>query len=343
MTELLKRLPPKNKTLKYSTLLNKVKKLRNDGKIEKPTIGVKQSYDKLREQYNDYVDAYNISILPKIKEEQKIKRVNKAKYRKELRTVMDTSDVEYKEKQQKTRVIFKEGAMKKNIRLYEMHNIDNVTVGSYNKILEFYSILKNSEFPIRISIEFIAIMVKPNPRREFELPKTTQHSDILNVNQIMDELHTQINSIKSMLDKIDSAKFKKFLELRLQINKYRPTKARGFLELPDFLQKKKALFNPKNDDDYCFWYCLMCKLHWNDDTFDRVHVNRMTTFKQYNDYPELKRTIKLNEMEKIEKIINMNIFVFIANDNKIHYIMKSTRPDLDLFLIKNGNDNHFVF
>ena len=35
MTELLKRLPPKNKTLKYSTLLNKVKKLRNDGKIEK--------------------------------------------------------------------------------------------------------------------------------------------------------------------------------------------------------------------------------------------------------------------------------------------------------------------
>ena len=317
-------------------------------KSKKPTIGVKQSYDKLREQYNDYVDAYNISILPKIKEERKITRVNKALLRKELKNTMNTSEVDYKEKQPKTRVIFKESAMRRNIRLYEMQNIDNVTVGSYNKILEFYSILKNSEFPIRISFEYIAIMERQNPRQMFEYPKTTPHSDILNKGEIMNVLHEQIERIKLSLETIQSIRFKKFLELRIQINKYRPSKVRGFLELPDFLQKKKALFNPKNDDDYCFWYCLICKLHWNDDTFDRVHVNRMTTFKQYNDFPELKRTIKLNEMEKIEEIINMNIFVFIANDGKIHphHITKhfdSSRPDLDLLLIKNGNDNHFVF
>ena len=72
-------------------------------------------------------------------------------------------------------------------------------------------------------------------------------------------------SVKQILLKIQNLeastsnlRFKKILTITINYDKYDPTRAGRYIELPEWNQLKKACINIKNKDKRCFKYCRNC-------------------------------------------------------------------------------------
>ena len=65
--------------------------------------------------------------------------------------------------------------------------------------------------------------------------------------------------------------------IHIMCNKYNPIRAGKYIELPEWIKKKKACINIKNQDDKCFKYsieCGYCKI------CDKAHPEKMFHYKK---------------------------------------------------------------
>ena len=53
-------------------------------------------------------------------------------------------------------------------------------------------------------------------------------------------------------------KIRNISNIHIMYNKYNPTRAGKYIELPEWIKKKKACVNMKNQDDKCFQYSIEC-------------------------------------------------------------------------------------
>ena len=53
----------------------------------------------------------------------------------------------------------------------------------------------------------------------------------------------------------------KVKEIHMMFNKYNPTRAGKYINLPKWISLKKACINIKNKDDKCFKYAIQCGSH----------------------------------------------------------------------------------
>ena len=60
-------------------------------------------------------------------------------------------------------------------------------------------------------------------------------------------------------------------------NKYNPTRAGKYIELPEWIQKKKACININNQDDKCFKYSIECGYC---NIYDKSHPEKMFHYKK---------------------------------------------------------------
>ena len=55
--------------------------------------------------------------------------------------------------------------------------------------------------------------------------------------------------------------FKEVLKLEVNTFEFNPTKGSSYLDLPDWIKNKKAIFNIKNKDEKCFLWCILRYLY----------------------------------------------------------------------------------
>ena len=51
-------------------------------------------------------------------------------------------------------------------------------------------------------------------------------------------------------------RFRAVLKLDIDTVEYKPLKGNSYIPLPEYLANKKAIINPKNNDDECFKWCI---------------------------------------------------------------------------------------
>ena len=61
------------------------------------------------------------------------------------------------------------------------------------------------------------------------------------------------------------------LNLCININKLNPMRGNSHIELPEFIKRKKACVNVKNNDDQCFKWTILSALHPATHHVDRLH------------------------------------------------------------------------
>ena len=79
-----------------------------------------------------------------------------------------------------------------------------------------------------------------------------------------------------------NSRFKFDEVLFLNINYYwlNFTKSRSYLPLPDWIEKKKAIINPQNNDKECFKWAVIAALEW---TEINSHPERISNLKKFAD------------------------------------------------------------
>ena len=147
-------------------------------------------------------------------------------------------------------------------------------------------------------------------------------------------------------------KIKKIRKIIIHFDKYDPTRAGHYLELPKVIASKKACINIKNDDDYCFKYCVYCRFH---EIYKKDHPQRMyhytksannDTFIKWNGVGFPASNEDIDTFETInDNTISVNVYTHDDNDKiRPDRITKIAKPfcHVNLLRLEQNNKSHYV-
>ena len=103
-----------------------------------------------------------------------------------------------------------------------------------------------------------------NQRVEMIPTFTSAPMRLINQADINEELDGSIQHLLSRIEEFQAYGsgwiFEEIVQADIHIGKYQPLPASQFMKLPRQLRNKKAIINIKNDDEYCFMWCILAHL-----------------------------------------------------------------------------------
>ena len=137
--------------------------------------------------------------------------------------------------------------------------------------------------------------------------------------------------------------------LELHFVKYEPLKGGTWMPLPKEIEKKKAVVNPKNEDDFCFKYCLSLAYEMPKKRAERITKRVIRNTKRFK-WDGLEFPLQVKDISKFEKLtpgISVNVFGYEKpNIGEAEIfplrISKVDGVPVDLFLIADtGGMQHY--
>ncbi len=115
--------------------------------------------------------------------------------------------------------------------------------------------------------------------------------------------------------------------VNVNISKYETLRGGSYIELDEFLKNKKCCINIQNEDDKCLMYCVLYHIHQDK---IKIHPERVAKYKLYLnqfDFSKIKFPASLNEVIKVETLIDYGINVFYYDNEIIYPILNTQRRD----------------
>ena len=182
---------------------------------------------------------------------------------------------------QKARVTEETSAFKSYANSYSISNISTLFKGTRGlthlkyqepRLREFLE--KNNNMKIRIDTDVAFTHLELEEQAVFKIPSriyTINNSEELK--KAVDNMASDIEILigNSQLNR-SGYKINHIEKIRIHYDKYNPTRAGKYIELPKWIATKKACINIKNDDDYCFKYCVQSRFY---EIMKKDHPDRM--------------------------------------------------------------------
>ena len=91
--------------------------------------------------------------------------------------------------------------------------------------------------------------------------------------------------------------------MHLDINFHRLTLTRGssYSKLPEWIARKKAVINPKNEDEECFKWAVTAALHNQEIDKDPQRISKLEPYVDRYNWNGLKFPLTINQIDKFEK------------------------------------------
>ena len=132
----------------------------------------------------------------------------------------------------------------------------------------------------------------------------------------------------------------RIVDVILEIYKVNVTQASSYIELPEKYKNKKPNINTKNDNQLCFFWCILAFLYPVED-----HKNRTSNCSKHMNKLNLKGlevTMKVKDIPKFENLNNLNVNnLELTNSVRssaltpILITKKHLQPQIDLLLFEN--------
>ena len=222
------------------------------------------------------------------------------------------------------------------------------------RLLEF--LRKNRSMKLNIRTE--ALFEKPeyddggneigSQELVYALPST--RFNISNEDELTHALEDSVKQILLQMQKLEAStsnvRFKKILSMTIHYDKYDPTRAGRYIELPEWIKLKKACINIKNKDQKCFKYCIQSVVY---DKISKHHPEEMFHYNNLKDdilnwdgvnFPAGNRDI--DRFEENNKIVSINVFEpdDCLNDNKIILHRGHAKCEIDLLKAYDEDNNY---
>ena len=189
----------------------------------------------------------------------------------------------------------------------------------------------------------------------YALPST--RFNISNEDELTQALEDSVKQILLQIQNLEASasnlRFKKILTITIHYDKYDPTRAGRYIELPEWIKLKKACINIKNRDQKCFKYCIQSVVY---DKISKHHPEEMFHYNKLKDdilnwdgvhFPTGNRDI--DRFEENNKSVSINVFEpdDCLNDNTIilHRGTKNRNAKYEIDLLKiydEDNSYHYV-
>ena len=141
----------------------------------------------------------------------------------------------------------------------------------------------------------------------------------------------------------------KINNIHIMYNKYSPTRAGKYIELPEWIQQKEACINIKNQDDKCFKYSIECGYC---NICDEAHPKKMFHYKKtqrdlvFDGMSFPANNSDIDTCEETNKSISTNVYEMDDNEQiVISRKLKNTDASchFDLLIVDDEDCSHYVY
>ena len=138
--------------------------------------------------------------------------------------------------------------------------------------------------------------------------------------------------------------FDEVLFLDVNFHRLNLTKCSSYLPLPDWIEKKKAIINPQNDDEECFKWAVITALKWADSKFHSEHVSNLRKFVDNYDWSGLEFPVSIKDIGVFETKNNVSVNVLAVEGRDIYIHRKGLQMgrEINLLLISEGGIQHYT-
>ena len=191
------------------------------------------------------------------------------------------------------------------------------------------------------------------PRFKYQLSYLSKYSKIINGEEevfkrwIKSDLiynHTQQDTHNTLIQKLDDEQLEgsgfviqEIEEVILEIYKVNDIQASSFIELPPKYKNSQSIINIKNNDQYCFLWCILAYLYPVEDN-KNITSSYSKHFDKFN-LEGLEFPMKVKDIPKFENLnIGLCINVFELTGTvltPIHVNKNYLQPQIDLLLYQN--------
>merc|ERR1711936_437835 len=135
-------------------------------------------------------------------------------------------------------------------------------------------------------------------------------------------------------------------EFILKICKYTPITGSSYIESPKKIENTHSVVNIQNEDDKCFLYSVLAKLHPVE-----KNTERLTNYEPFLDEVKtdgISMPMRLQQIPKFEKMNNLTINVYMSNKSGSDiwpvYISKRRGDEpINLLLLSDDEKSHYTY
>ena len=263
----------------------------------------------------------------------------------------------------KAKVTNETSAFKKYANSYSISNISPLLKGTKGlthlkyqepRLREFLD--KNNNMKIRIDTDVAFTHLEMEEQAVFKM--TSRIYTINNPEELKKAVDNMASDIEilignSQLNK-SGYKINHIEKITIHYDKYNPTRAGKYIELPKWIATKKACINIKNDDDYCFKYCVQSRFY---EIMKKDHPDRMYHYNKLKENDNLIKWVGIEfpasneDIDTFEEIndraISVNVYAIDPNGTNsivVNRVTKIKNPSchVNLLLLEEDNNNHYV-
>ena len=177
--------------------------------------------------------------------------------------------------------------------------------------------------------------------------------EVLNTNDVMDVMSSMADDIEKQIESSQLGKsnivIEKINKITIHYDKYNPTRAGSYIELPKWVSSKKACINIKNEDNKCFKYCIQCSVF---KIYEKDNPERMRHYNKLNDtiinWECMKYPCSRKDMDRFEELnsglISINVFKLFNETIITDRItkVKNAKHHTNLLMIEEEDNRHYV-
>ena len=138
--------------------------------------------------------------------------------------------------------------------------------------------------------------------------------------------------------------FDKILQTDISCHRLMLTRGSSYIKLPDWLAKKKAIFNPKNLDEKCFKWAVIAGLKWEEIVRDHQRVSKLRKYENEFDWSGITYPVSTKYITKFETRNEIGVNVLALN-GKTPYICRKAgnyERKVNLMILEEGEKKHYV-
>ena len=139
-------------------------------------------------------------------------------------------------------------------------------------------------------------------------------------------------------------RFDEVLFLDIKFHWLNLTRGSSYLPLPDWIEKKKAVINPNNDDNECFKWAVIATLEFPNIKSHPERISNLTKFSNNYDWSGLEFPVSTKDIGLFEINNDVSINVLAVEGREIYIHRKSGRVgrEINLLFIHEDGINHYT-
>ena len=181
-----------------------------------------------------------------------------------------------------------------------------------------------------------------------ELVFNSLMTNIYNLHNLDEIVLEMINNMKYQIENFallnDRFIFEEVLYMDINIHQLNLMRKSSYLPLPDWLARKKAIINPKNEDQECFKWAVIAALEFQNIESHPERISNLIKFSNKYDWSGLGFPVSFKDISKFEFRNQISINLLAIEDKEIYICRKEGNYEkiINLMIISECDRKRYV-